>query len=69
MLTASEVRDEISRYAQSYRARGIVRGEILISMGATMVTGCRATPLHPTNPDDACSELTSLRPNPHSPWS
>ena len=58
VLTAREVRDEISRYAQAYRAQGVGQGdgvatlsknrpEVLFSMGATMVTACRATPLHP----------------------
>lgn len=57
-LTAREVGAEISRYVQAYQASGIVQGdgiatlsknrpEVLFSMGATMLTGCRGTPLHP----------------------
>ncbi len=57
-LTAHQLRDEISRYAQAFRASGIVQGdgvatlsknrpEVLCSMGTVMVTGCRNTPLHP----------------------
>ena len=58
ILTAAQMRDEISRYAQAFGARGIGRGdgvstlsknrpEVLCSMGAVMVSGCRNTPLHP----------------------
>jgi fatty-acyl-CoA synthase len=58
VLTAGEVRDEISRFAQAFAARGITKGtpvavlsmnrpEVLYAMGANMVTGCRSTPLHP----------------------
>ena len=58
MRTAAELRDEISRYVQAFRAQGIELGdgvatlsknrvEVLYSMGAVMVTGCRNTPLHP----------------------
>jgi fatty-acyl-CoA synthase len=58
VLTAHEMRNEISRYVQAYRARGIAGGdgiatlsknrpEVLCSMGATMVSACRSTPLHP----------------------
>lgn len=58
VLTASEMRNEISRYVQAFAAQGIKKGhgvatlsknrpEVLCSMGAVMVTGCRNTPLHP----------------------
>ncbi len=58
MRTAREMRDEISRYVQAFRAQGIELGsgvatlsknrvEVLYSMGAVMVSGCRNTPLHP----------------------
>jgi fatty-acyl-CoA synthase len=58
VLTARQVRDEISRYMQALRATGIGRRspvavlalnrpEVLFNMGATMLTGCRTTPLHP----------------------
>jgi fatty-acyl-CoA synthase len=58
VLTAHEMRNEISRYVQAYRARGIAGGdgiatlsknrpEVLCSMGATMVSACRSTPMHP----------------------
>jgi fatty-acyl-CoA synthase len=58
VLTAHEMRDEISRYVQAYRSQGIAGGdgiatlsrnrpEVLCSMGATMVSACRGTPLHP----------------------
>lgn len=57
-LTAHEMREEISRYVQAYRSQGIAGGdgiatlsrnrpEVLCSMGATMVSACRGTPLHP----------------------
>jgi fatty-acyl-CoA synthase len=57
-LTAHEMREEISRYVQAYRDQGIAGGdgiatlsknrpEVLCSMGATMVSACRGTPLHP----------------------
>jgi fatty-acyl-CoA synthase len=56
--TATELRDEISRYVQAFRASGLVqrdgvatlsknRPEVLCSMGAVMISGCRNTPLHP----------------------
>jgi fatty-acyl-CoA synthase len=58
VLTAAQMRDEISRYAQAFGASGVTQGdgvatlsknrpEVLCSMGAIMVTGCRNTPLHP----------------------
>ena len=58
VLTAAHFRDEISRYVQAFRDQGIVQGdgvatlsknrpEVLCSMGAVMVGGCRNTPLHP----------------------
>ena len=58
MRTAAEMRDEISRYVQAFHAQGIELGsgvatlsknrvEVLYSMGAVMVAGCRNTPLHP----------------------
>ncbi len=58
MRTAAEMGDEISRYVQAFRAQGIELGsgvatlsknrvEVLYSMGAVMVSGCRNTPLHP----------------------
>ena len=58
VLTAAQLRDEISRYVQAFRALGIACGEgvatlsknrpeVLCSMGAVMVAGCRNTPLHP----------------------
>ena len=58
MRTAAELRDEISRYVQAFHAQGVELGsgvatlsknrvEVLYSMGAVMVTGCRNTPLHP----------------------
>jgi fatty-acyl-CoA synthase len=56
--TAAEMGSEISRYVQAFRAQGIGLGsgvatlsknrvEVLYSMGAVMVSGCRNTPLHP----------------------
>jgi fatty-acyl-CoA synthase len=58
VLTAAHFRDEISRYVQAFRAQGVAQGEgvatlsknrpeVLCSMGAVMVGGCRNTPLHP----------------------
>ncbi|MCK9878936.1 AMP-binding protein [Frankia sp. Ag45/Mut15] len=58
MLSAHQMRDEISRFVQAFRSRGMVRGvgvatlsknrvEVLFSMGAVMVSGCRNTALHP----------------------
>jgi fatty-acyl-CoA synthase len=56
--TAAQMRDQISRYVQAFRSQGIAQGhgvatlsknrpEVLCSMGAVMVGGCRNTPLHP----------------------
>ncbi len=58
LRSSYEMRDEISRYGQAFRARGLARGagvatlsknrvEVLFSMGAVMVSGCRNTALHP----------------------
>ncbi len=58
ILTGRQVRDEISRYAQALASLGIVKGssisvlsknrpEVLFNSGAQMISGCRATPLHP----------------------
>jgi fatty-acyl-CoA synthase len=58
VLTAAEVADEISRYVQALEAKGLGRGspaavlalnrpEVLFNMGASMLVGCRTTPLHP----------------------
>ena len=58
VLTGAQVRDEVSRYVQAFRALGMVQGdavsmlspnrpEVLFAMGANMVSGFRATPLHP----------------------
>jgi fatty-acyl-CoA synthase len=57
-LTAAEMADQISRYAQAYEAWGVTQGsptatlsanrpEVLFAMGAGMITGTRGTPLHP----------------------
>jgi fatty-acyl-CoA synthase len=58
VLTAAQLRDEISRYVQAFNSLGIACGEgvatlsknrpeVLCSMGAIMIAGCRNTPLHP----------------------
>jgi len=58
VLTARQLRDQISRICQAYGALGIGQGspvamlsrnrpEVLMAMGANMVTGCRVTSLHP----------------------
>ena len=58
VLTAAEVAGEISRYVQALEAKGLGRGspaavlalnrpEVLFNMGASMLVGCRTTPLHP----------------------
>jgi acyl-CoA synthetase (AMP-forming)/AMP-acid ligase II len=58
VLTGRQVRDQISCYAQAFADRGLGRGstvamlsanrpEVLFTMGANMVTGCRTTALHP----------------------
>jgi fatty-acyl-CoA synthase len=57
VLTARQVRDEISRYCRRWTS-GLGRGspvavlalnrpEVLFNMGAGMLLGCRTTPLHP----------------------
>ncbi len=58
MRTAAQLRDEISRFVQAFHDQGVELGsgvatlsknrvEVLYSMGAVMVSGCRNTPLHP----------------------
>jgi fatty-acyl-CoA synthase len=58
VLTAAEVADEISRYVQALESKGLGRSspaavlalnrpEVLFNMGASMLVGCRTTPLHP----------------------
>jgi fatty-acyl-CoA synthase len=58
VLTAEQLSEQISRYAQVYAALGLRQGsatamlsvnrpEVLYAMGAYMVSGCRNTPLHP----------------------
>jgi fatty-acyl-CoA synthase len=58
VLTAGEVAAEISRYVQALESKGLGRGspvavlalnrpEVLFNMGASMLVGCRSTPLHP----------------------
>ena len=58
VLTARQVRDEISRYIQALESTGLGKGspvailalnrpEVLFNMGAGMLLGCRSTPLHP----------------------
>jgi fatty-acyl-CoA synthase len=58
VLTARQVRDEMSRYVQAYAAKGITQGsptavlaanrpEVLFNMGANQVTGTRSVALHP----------------------
>ena len=57
-LTAAQVRDEMSRYAQAYESLGITRGhpiamlsknrtEVLFGIGSNMLTGVRSSALHP----------------------
>ncbi|MBX6389068.1 MAG: AMP-binding protein [Frankia sp.] len=57
-LTAAQVAAEISRYAQAYASVGLTVGsrlallspnrpEVLFTLGANMITGCRSTSLHP----------------------
>ncbi len=54
ILTGGQMRDQISCFAQALASLGITQGtstamlsknrpEVLISMGATMITGCRAS--------------------------
>jgi fatty-acyl-CoA synthase len=56
--TAGHLADEISRYAQAWHAWGVTRGstvgivsanrpEVLVAMGAALITGVRWVPLHP----------------------
>src|SRR3954462_1856571 len=63
VLTAAQVRDEISRYVQAYASLGITQGspvamlsknrpEVLFTMGANMVTGTRSSALHPMSSID-----------------
>jgi fatty-acyl-CoA synthase len=58
VITAAQMRDQISCYVQAFQAQGIAQGkgiatlsknrpEVLRSMGAIMVGGYRNTPLHP----------------------
>jgi len=58
VLTARQVGEEISRYVQALRSKGLTKGspvavlalnrpEVLFNLGATMLVGCRTTPLHP----------------------
>ena len=58
VLTAREVRDEMSRYSQALAGLGLGKGspmsvlapnrpEVLFNMGANIFVGCRTTPLHP----------------------
>jgi acyl-CoA synthetase (AMP-forming)/AMP-acid ligase II len=58
VLTARQVADEISRYVQALVSKGLGKGspvavlalnrpEVLFNMGASMLVGCRTTPLHP----------------------
>jgi fatty-acyl-CoA synthase len=58
VLTGAQMRDQISQYAQALASLGIGKGspvsvlsanrpEVIFNMGATMVSGCRTTPLHP----------------------
>ncbi len=58
MLTGGEMRDEISRFGQALASVGVGQGssvamlsknrpEVLISMGATMIAGCRNSALNP----------------------
>ncbi|QNG20134.1 AMP-binding protein [Rhodococcus triatomae] len=58
VLTGGQMRDQISCFAQALASLGITTGsstamlsknrpEVLISMGATMITGCRASALNP----------------------
>src|SRR3954447_9095811 len=63
VLTAREVRDEMSRYTQALTGLGLGRGstmsvlapnrpEVLFNMGANNLVGCRTTPLHPLGSED-----------------
>lgn len=82
VLTGGEMRDEISRFGQALASVGVGQGssvamlsknrpEVLISMGATMVAGCRNSALNPMGslPDhlyivgDAAIETLIFDPN------
>jgi fatty-acyl-CoA synthase len=63
VLTAREVRDEMSRYSQALAGLGLGKGspmsvlapnrpEVLFNMGANNFVGCRTTPLHPLGSED-----------------
>lgn len=63
VLTAGELRDEISRFIQALDSLGLGKGtraamlsknrpEVLISMGSTIVAGCRNTALNPSGSYD-----------------
>ncbi|MGI8493180.1 MAG: AMP-binding protein [Acidimicrobiales bacterium] len=58
VLTSAQLADEMSRYAQAHASWGLQQGsaiatlsanrpEVLINLGASMMTGCRGTALHP----------------------
>ena len=58
VVTYRGYREAVSRFAQAYAAVGLGRGspvatlsrnraEVLYTMGASMMAGCRGTPLHP----------------------
>ena len=58
VLTAGQLAEQVSRYAQAYAAAGITPGagvamlsanrpEVLYATGAYLISGCRNTPLHP----------------------
>lgn len=58
VLTAREVGEQMSRYAQALQSVGLTKGspvsvlspnrpEVLFNMGANNLVGCRSTPLHP----------------------
>jgi fatty-acyl-CoA synthase len=69
VLTAREVRDEMSRYVQAYASVGITQGsatsvlaanrpEVLFNMGANQITGTRSVALHPMGSlEDHCYVL------------
>ena len=69
VLTAREVRDEMSRYVQAYASKGITQGtatsvlsanrpEVLFNMGANQITGTRSVALHPMGSlEDHCYVL------------
>jgi fatty-acyl-CoA synthase len=58
VLTTGQLGEQVSRYAQGYAAAGLAAGtgvamlspnrpEVLYATGASMISGCRGTPLHP----------------------